>query len=187
MREPGPMGAGEGAPGSVGNRAVCSCSSPRRRNGHSGAGVADDVLVDRYPETVRHRCANPIGQVGAFEIGSIQSIMRIILITINAVVNPRFGHEARVRPSTGAAARFGSPRPMSRPSRLRVPGTDVLPYRPGFAISVTAISETPRVRPGPVSTSTGTRPSRLPPRRRARGWPPRGCEHVRRAGIGYVR
>ena len=62
---------------------------------------------------------------------------------------------------------------------------DVLPCRPGLAISVTANSETARARPGPVSKSTGTRPSRLPARRRARGWPPRDCEHVRRAGSGW--
>ena len=120
------------------------------------------------------------------ENGSTQSIMRIILISSDTVVNPVscMRPACLLHPGRRLVRVYASNVTTESPPGARC---NDLPCRPGFATSVTANSETPRVRPGPVSTSTGTQPSRLPLRHRARGWPPRGCEHAHRAGIGCVR
>lgn len=103
---------------------------------------------------------------------------------------PHFVHDARVHACARAAAGFDPARQRCpRPSRLGVPRTprSVLAGRSGVTSALTANSGTRQVRPAPVPTSPGTRPSRRAPRRRARGWPPRGCGHARRAGTEYAR
>ena len=174
MSELRPTRRGATAAYPVANREAWSCSRPSRRNRRSDVDGARTVHLHRYRQSVGNHCPSSVRGAEGY---------RKLTGTINNENHYYYDwYRCQPRFLGGAGATYFRLGPCLGAVRVRTASRCS-----ATAHSVKANSETPEAPPFPDSTSTGTRRSRLPLRRRARGWPPRGCERVRHAGIVYAR